>query len=32
LVWFNQNPSLSVLSDEKLTAAHIMLRHGPANA
>ncbi len=32
LVWFNQNPSLSVLSDEKLTAAHIILRHGPANA
>jgi Ca2+-binding RTX toxin-like protein len=32
LVWFNQNPILSVLSEEKLTAAHIILHHGPANA
>ena len=32
LVWLNQNPILSVLSEEKLTAAHIILRHGPANA
>ncbi|MGB0534531.1 MAG: hypothetical protein ACPGFD_07505, partial [Paracoccaceae bacterium] len=32
LVWLNQNPILSVLSDEKLTAAHIILRHGSANA
>ena len=31
LVWLNQNPILSVLSEEKLTAAHIILRHGPAN-
>ena len=29
LVWLNQNPILSVLSEEKLTAAHIILRHGP---
>ena len=31
LVWLNQNPILSVLSEEKLTAAHIILRHCPAN-
>ena len=31
LVWLNQNPILSVLSEEKLTAAHIILRHSPAN-
>ena len=32
LVWLNQNPILSVLSDEKLTAAHIILSHGSASA
>ena len=32
LVWLNQNLILSVLSEEKLTAAHIILHHGPANA
>ena len=28
LVWLTQNPILLVLSEEKLTAAHIILRHG----